>query len=158
MGITNGIDIFQSPSGEAIPSTRAQLPLLTPQCLRVPAAAQPPHERLYQQSGLQHFSNDELLTVPVTWLHHGLIERITPVASAAGSLDLLTSNNDNVVRCFGAETFQEKWYATPLKLIEAPPKFCLDYCLLQLHVRHERDMALPRSHPHVSSPQKQVAS
>ena len=28
----------------------------------------------------------------------------------AGSLDLLTSNNDNFVRCFSAETFQEKRY------------------------------------------------
>lgn len=26
----------------------------------------------------------------------------------AGSLDILTSNNDNIVRCFSAETFQEK--------------------------------------------------
>ena len=89
MGITNGIDIFQSSSGEAASC-----------CI------------------CAHF-----ILIHVSDL------RVTSAAMAAGSLDLLTSNNDDVVRCFSAETFQEKWYATPSG---TDPKmsrnfiFCLD--------------------------------
>ena len=45
MGITNGIDIFQSSSGEAISCTCAHLHLSSSQCPRFPAAARPPNER-----------------------------------------------------------------------------------------------------------------
>lgn len=47
----------------------------------------------------------------------------------AGSLELLTSNNDNIVRCFSAETFQEKRCgtcpdATKYLTCSAPPLCC----------------------------------
>ncbi|CAL5224705.1 g7433 [Coccomyxa viridis] len=60
----------------------------------------------------------------VTTSEMGITNGIDIFQSPSGSLDLLTSNNDNVVRCFGAETFQEKCsfgFEWPVNLAIANP-------------------------------------
>ncbi|CAK0787530.1 hypothetical protein CVIRNUC_010750 [Coccomyxa viridis] len=65
-----------------------------------------------------------LCSKKVTTSEMGITNGIDIFESSSGSLDILTSNNDNIMRCFSAETFQEKSacaFDWPVNLAVASP-------------------------------------
>jgi len=72
---------------------------------------------IYESSTGELVRTSWFLITSVGGPHHLLTRdpETSHVLIAAGSLDILTSNNDDIVRCFSAETFQEKGY----RLLEA---------------------------------------